>query len=575
MEGCTEEQIKFILDRTVRMMSQGETNNLYENTAEAFSMLYGIEVGADQVQYVTEMYRNDPLYGNPGAGIVTSGPEDSATIPSFNDTFFLSSNTMSGDPNAQDYGGGLSSNPVINSQGGQPNLQQQGATAQVSLEANVFSEHQHQVYQQMPEYSSYAGQFSFLDHPQHASAPNQPAQIQLPDDYSFPALDWAWYDNMMAANTSSQAMIDLGHQPFASSSSSAQQQGGTSLLGNQLYGYPMAAAGPISQPIGGLPALGNILSETAVDPRVQMPNASAVAPASSAPKRKEPSDPFDDDDDDDDDLGPGYPGVIPPIYVPDLSAGGPMVPSHYQKVDLQLRRAMNKLRKMRKVAAAMNEAYGPGARPRPFAPATGPALTSVSNNTQNGTRPTSVHVSGPTSTSVLHNTHGHTRPSSVHVSSTSMLNTPQDFTPLSISTSGLGGSFNGRRNRYPSVPLQGNQAGMPNGYPPALPQGNQAGMLDGYPPVPLQGNPAGTGYGNQRGLVYRNLPAPPPPPQNTHRNVEPRPQNPSGEREVAGVSNNSIGMLLNPDAPDAAAPDAAAPNAAAPNAAAGAGADGH
>ncbi|KAI1485714.1 hypothetical protein F5X96DRAFT_690000 [Biscogniauxia mediterranea] len=61
----TDEQINFILDRTVRDVARGETVNLHLAVAREFREAFGEpDFGLNQVRYVTERYGSDPDYGN-------------------------------------------------------------------------------------------------------------------------------------------------------------------------------------------------------------------------------------------------------------------------------------------------------------------------------------------------------------------------------------------------------------------------------------------------------------------------------------------------------------------------------
>ncbi|KAI0594781.1 hypothetical protein F4775DRAFT_605899 [Biscogniauxia sp. FL1348] len=61
----TDEQINFILDRTVRDVPRGETVNLHLAVARDFREAYDEpDFGLNQVRYVTERYGSDPDYGN-------------------------------------------------------------------------------------------------------------------------------------------------------------------------------------------------------------------------------------------------------------------------------------------------------------------------------------------------------------------------------------------------------------------------------------------------------------------------------------------------------------------------------
>ncbi|KAI1821275.1 hypothetical protein F4861DRAFT_551961 [Xylaria intraflava] len=67
----TEEQIHFILDRTVKIIPRGETSRLHDQVVEEYKERFGVEdFGANQVRYVTERYGTDPVYGNRWANIV-------------------------------------------------------------------------------------------------------------------------------------------------------------------------------------------------------------------------------------------------------------------------------------------------------------------------------------------------------------------------------------------------------------------------------------------------------------------------------------------------------------------------
>ncbi|KAI1334373.1 hypothetical protein F5Y15DRAFT_420902 [Xylariaceae sp. FL0016] len=74
MVGTTkysEEQINFILDRTIRPINRGDTIPVYLQTAQDFKDEFGItEFGLNQVRYVTERYGSDPAYGNRWANLV-------------------------------------------------------------------------------------------------------------------------------------------------------------------------------------------------------------------------------------------------------------------------------------------------------------------------------------------------------------------------------------------------------------------------------------------------------------------------------------------------------------------------
>ncbi|KAI8628915.1 hypothetical protein F5Y19DRAFT_485258 [Xylariaceae sp. FL1651] len=66
----TDEQIHFILDKTVRQIPRGKTNDVYCDTVREFKERYGIEeFGLNQVRYVTERYGTDPVYGNRWANL--------------------------------------------------------------------------------------------------------------------------------------------------------------------------------------------------------------------------------------------------------------------------------------------------------------------------------------------------------------------------------------------------------------------------------------------------------------------------------------------------------------------------
>jgi hypothetical protein len=60
----TDEQIHFILDRTVRVIPRGDTAKVHDQTVRDFRRRFGNEdFGVNQVRYVTERYGSDPLYG--------------------------------------------------------------------------------------------------------------------------------------------------------------------------------------------------------------------------------------------------------------------------------------------------------------------------------------------------------------------------------------------------------------------------------------------------------------------------------------------------------------------------------
>ncbi|CAJ2499983.1 Uu.00g028360.m01.CDS01 [Anthostomella pinea] len=69
----TDEQISFILERTVRPIPRGETNNVHLQVVDDFKKKYGKPTfGLNQVRYVTERYGSDPAYGNRWAALVRS-----------------------------------------------------------------------------------------------------------------------------------------------------------------------------------------------------------------------------------------------------------------------------------------------------------------------------------------------------------------------------------------------------------------------------------------------------------------------------------------------------------------------
>ncbi|KAI5918353.1 hypothetical protein F4810DRAFT_715607 [Camillea tinctor] len=81
----TDEQINFILDRTVRDVPRGETVNLHRAVARDFREAYKQpDFGLNQVRYVTERYGSDPDYGNRWGKLVR--PVASATPPTPQDT---------------------------------------------------------------------------------------------------------------------------------------------------------------------------------------------------------------------------------------------------------------------------------------------------------------------------------------------------------------------------------------------------------------------------------------------------------------------------------------------------------
>jgi len=60
----TNEQINFILERTVREIARGDTNRVHAQTVEEFKKKFGVEdFGPNQVRYVTDRYGTDPIYG--------------------------------------------------------------------------------------------------------------------------------------------------------------------------------------------------------------------------------------------------------------------------------------------------------------------------------------------------------------------------------------------------------------------------------------------------------------------------------------------------------------------------------
>ncbi|KAI1435557.1 hypothetical protein GGR50DRAFT_317965, partial [Xylaria sp. CBS 124048] len=67
----TEEQINFILDRTVKIIPRGKTSEVHHRTAREYAERFGDQdFNVNQVRYVTERYGSDALYGNRWANLV-------------------------------------------------------------------------------------------------------------------------------------------------------------------------------------------------------------------------------------------------------------------------------------------------------------------------------------------------------------------------------------------------------------------------------------------------------------------------------------------------------------------------
>ncbi|KAI0151618.1 hypothetical protein GGR57DRAFT_503885 [Xylariaceae sp. FL1272] len=94
----TDEQINFILDRTVREIPRGETNNVHLQAVAEFQRRYNQpDFGLNQVRYVTERYGTDPAYGNRAANIIRRQGAGADFSPlQRTDQFLIADPTMAG-----------------------------------------------------------------------------------------------------------------------------------------------------------------------------------------------------------------------------------------------------------------------------------------------------------------------------------------------------------------------------------------------------------------------------------------------------------------------------------------------
>ncbi|KAI1501161.1 hypothetical protein F5X99DRAFT_409305 [Biscogniauxia marginata] len=78
----TDEQINFILDRTVREIPRGETTNIHLEAAREYREAFGDPVfGLNQIRYVTERYGWDPDYGNRWGNLIHLTPQVPSARP--------------------------------------------------------------------------------------------------------------------------------------------------------------------------------------------------------------------------------------------------------------------------------------------------------------------------------------------------------------------------------------------------------------------------------------------------------------------------------------------------------------
>ncbi|KAI3322709.1 hypothetical protein HD806DRAFT_523029 [Xylariaceae sp. AK1471] len=167
----TDEQIHFVLDRTVRVIPRGDTNKVHDQAVKDFKKRYGVEdFGVNQVRYITERYGSDPLYGNRWANMIKGHAKLSPALLSFDEDFPLPDNLA---PSAKrslqkgiktknllcEHCGGLGTIPIIRPRESQPSFGQQRRTAPQPLGEAP----------RMVDYSAYRPQSSYRPNPEYPS----------------------------------------------------------------------------------------------------------------------------------------------------------------------------------------------------------------------------------------------------------------------------------------------------------------------------------------------------------------------------------------------------------------------
>ncbi|KAI2638499.1 hypothetical protein GGS21DRAFT_549002 [Xylaria nigripes] len=202
----TEEQIHFILDRTVKVVPRGETARVHDQAVKEYRERFGDEdFGVNQVRYVTERYGGDPLYGNRWANMIKgTGKFSTTSLPRGSQTPSQTPSPSNMTPSAKrvlqdgsqsknvicSHCSGLGVVPSNRSQDSRPSSGQHGTAKQPETEEKKVidnSSYRPQSYRPTPDYQSPAEQDlipSYLQQPFDST--RQPIQTVYSQSHGFP-----------------------------------------------------------------------------------------------------------------------------------------------------------------------------------------------------------------------------------------------------------------------------------------------------------------------------------------------------------------------------------------------------